>query len=173
MPETPNTLDELLAQSAGDGGSNGGGLRAVLEATLAELKAVKAENAQFAQARQATERTALFAKHGIPELAQKLFPKDSPLTDEAATAFVTEFGALWGGQGETAPAATPAAPATTPVADQQAAALIQQLSSTAAQPTLQPRSEQEYRELFAQAKTPTELSTLLEQASLDMQGLGL
>lgn len=171
MPETPNTLEELLA--ADTGGSNGGGLRAVLEATLAELKAVKAENAQFAQARQATERTALFAKHGIPELAQKLFPQDSPLTDEAASAFVTEFGALWGGAGETTtPAVAPAAPATTPVAEQQAAALIQQLSSTAAQPTLQPRSEQEYRELFAQAKTPAELTTLLEQASLDMQGLG-
>jgi hypothetical protein len=176
MPETPNTLEELLAQTGdtGQGNANGGGLRAVLEQTLAELNRVKAENAQFAQAQQASARSALFAKHGIPELAQDFFPADSPLTDEAATAFVGKYGQLWGGQSAGETPAAPATPAaTTPVADQQAAAAMQGLTSTAPATELKTRSEAEYRALFAGANTQAELNVLLEQAAQDLAGLGL
>lgn len=149
-------LENLLnGTDAGSGqSSDGKGLRAQLEAVLAERKALQEQLAQV----QATQRegavASLFAKHSIPELARDFFPKDGDLNDEAATAFVAKYGQLWGAQ---------AATATTPPADQAAANAIQSFAAQAQTAPASPLSEDEYRAKFAEAKTKAEFLQILSE----------
>jgi hypothetical protein len=108
---------------------------------------------------EATQRqgqlTSLLEKHAVPALAADFFPKDAELNDEAITAFVGKYGQLWGHQ---------AAPATTPPEQQAATQVIQQVTSQATTPPAGvPLTEEQYRQKFAEAKSPDELMQLIAQ----------
>lgn len=149
-------LDDLLNDSTDSGQSGGGQLRKQLEQVLAQNKALQEQLAKT----QAAERTravdSLFGKHGIPELARDFFPSDTEPTDEAATAFVEKYGALWGATAQ---------PAATPPAEQAATSAAQQFVSQAQPAPLAPLSEEEYAAKFAEAKTKDEFLRMLAELS--------
>src|SRR4051812_22788684 len=91
----PDGLDDLLDSDTSGGGS-GGQLRKQLETVLAQNKALQEQLASVAQRERASSLNSLFAKHAVPELARDLFPADAEPTDEAVTALVEKYGALWG-----------------------------------------------------------------------------
>lgn len=149
-------LDDLLGDTSTSGAapSDGGKLRQQLEAILAERNELKAQLQQVAQQQRQTQLTALAAKHQIPAKALNFFPADADLTDEAATAFVEEYGELWGVQ---------ATQATTTPAQQAAAQAAQAFTSQAAPPPVAPQTEDDFRAQFATAKTRDEFLQMLNQ----------
>lgn len=152
----PDGLDDLLDNASDPGQGGGGKLRQQLEAVLAENKAIKDQLAQVAQRERTTSLNALFAKHSVPELARDLFPADAEPTDEAVTALVEKYGALWGAQ---------AAPATTPPAEQVATTAAQQFAAQANPAPLTPLTEEDYAAKFAEAKTKDEFLRMLAELS--------
>jgi hypothetical protein len=153
----PDSLDDLFDTNSADPGQGGGGqLRKQLEAVLAQNKTLQEQLAQVAARERTTSLNALFTKHAIPELARDFFPADADLSDEAATAFVEKYGALWGAQ---------AAPAATPPAEQAATQAAQQFVSQAAPAPVAPLSEEEYAAKFAEAKTKDEFLKMLAELS--------
>ena len=152
----PDGLDDLLGDDSTtpNPGQGGGQLRKQLEDALKELRDTKAQLAEVAVRERGNSLNALFAKHSIPELAKDFLPADAALTDEAVTAFVEKYGALWGAQ---------AAPATTPPAEQAATTAAQQFTSQAATPPVSPLSEEEYAAKFAEANTKDEFMRLLNE----------
>lgn len=154
----PDGLDDLIDDSnPGSGQSNGGQLRKQLEEVLAQNKALTERlAAQDAAARQSNVAS-LFAKHSVPDLAKDFFPKDADPTDEAVTSFIERYGQLWGAT---------AAPATTPPDQQAATAAAQQFTSVAGQAPVAPLSEDQYRAKLAEAKSPEQLSQLIDQLSM-------
>ncbi len=146
----PDGLDDLLGDNSTDSGQGqkGGGLRAQLEAVLAQNKALTEQLASVQANDRARSLDSLFEKHSIPALARDLFPKDAEPSDEAATALVAKYGALWGAQAQEA---------TTP-ADQQAATnAAQQFAANASAAPVAPLTEEAYRAKFAQANSRDEL----------------
>jgi hypothetical protein len=153
----PDGLDDLLddnSNGAGSGQSNGGALRKQLEAVLEQNRVLQEQLAKQQEAQRASALNDLFAKHAIPPLARDLFPADAEPTDEAATALVEKYGALWGATAQ---------PATTPPADQAATAAMQQFTAQAHQPAVQPLSEEEYAAKFAEAGTREEFLRMLAE----------
>ena len=150
-------LDDLYDDSTSNPGQGSGGqLRKQLEDALKELRETKAQLAQTAAKERANSLNTLFAKHAVPELARDLFPADAEPTDEAVTALVEKYGALWGAQ---------AAPATTPPAEQAATQAAQQFTSQASAPPVAPMSEEEYAAKFAEAQTKDEFLKMLAELS--------
>lgn len=149
-------LDDPTTSPDGSGQSDGGKLRKQLETVLEQNKALQERLAKADQAERARALDGLFGKHSIPALARDFFPADSEVTDEVATAFVEKYGQLWGAS---------ATVATTPPAEQAAATAAQQFASQAGQAPVVPFSEDDYRAKFAQAKSPEELATLVDQLS--------
>lgn len=150
-------LDDLLGPDTstdpGQGGK-GGGLRAQLEAVLAERSALKEQLALVQANERQRSLNDLFSKHAIPELAKDFFPSDTALTDEAATGFVEKYGALWGAQAQVA---------TTTAADQAGATAMQQFAANAGPAPVAPLSEDAYRAKFAEAKSRDELMQMMAQ----------
>lgn len=142
-------LDDLLDDNIQtDPGQGGKGLRTQLERVLAENAALQERLAKTEQVQRDRSVADLFSKHQIPDLAKDLFPKDAEPTDEAATALVEKYGALWGAQ---------AATATTTPAQQAATTAAQQFASQAAQPPVAPMSEDEFRAKFGETQTKEDL----------------
>jgi hypothetical protein len=152
----PDGLDDLLDDSTTNPGQGGGQLRKQLEDALKELRETKAQLAATAQRDRANSLNTLFAKHSVPELARDLFPADAEPTDEAVTALVAKYGALWGAD---------AAPATTPPADQAAATAAQQFVSQTQAAPVAPLTEEQYAAKFAEAKTKDEFLQMLQELS--------
>jgi hypothetical protein len=151
----PDGLDGLLDDdSTANPGQGGGALRKQLETALAELKTARDQLAAQTAKQRESAIGDLFSKHAIPELARDFFPADADLTDEAATAFVEKYGALWGAQAQ---------PATTPPAAQAQAAAAQQFVAQARTPATQPLSEEDYAAKFAEAKTKGEFMQMLAE----------
>jgi hypothetical protein len=160
----PDGLDELLddnSTGAGSGQSNGGALRKQLEAVLEQNRVLQEQLAKQQQTQRASALDSLFAKHAIPPLAKDLFPADAEPTDEAVTALVEKYGALWGAQ---------ATPATTPPAEQAATSAVQQFVAQAHQPAVQPLSEDDYRAKFAEAGTRDEFMRMLAEMNAAAAG---
>jgi hypothetical protein len=153
----PDGLDDLLDSSDNPGQGGGGGqLRKQLEQVLAQNKALQEQLAQVAQRERTTSLNSLFAKHSVPELARDLFPADAEPTDEAVTALVEKYGALWGATAQ---------PAATPPAEQAATQAAQQFVSQAQPAPVAPLSEEEYAAKFAEAKTKDEFLKMLAELS--------
>ena len=153
-----DSLDDLLGDSTstdpGQGGKGGGALRAQLEAILAERNELKAQLAQVAQRERTSSLNSLFAKHAVPELARDLFPADAEPTDEAVTALVEKYGALWGATAQ---------PAVTPPAAQAATSAAQQFVSQAQPASVAPLSEEDYAAKFAEAQTKEQFLQMLAE----------
>jgi hypothetical protein len=150
-------LDNLLgdSDSGTDAGNGGGNLRKLLEQALQREKAANDRLAQLEATQRQGQLASLLEKHAVPTLAADFFPKDAELNDEAITAFVGKYGQLWGHQ---------AAPATTPPEQQAATQVIQQVTSQATTPPAGvPLTEEQYRQKFADAKSPDELMQLIAQ----------
>jgi hypothetical protein len=153
----PDGLDDLFDSSDNPGQGGGGGqLRKQLEQVLAQNKALQEQLAQVAQRERTTSLNSLFAKHSVPELARDLFPADAEPTDEAVTALVEKYGALWGATAQ---------PAATPPAEQAATQAAQQFVSQAQPAPVAPLSEEEYAAKFAEAKTKDEFLKMLAELS--------
>jgi len=153
----PDGLDDLLddnSNGAGSGQSNGGALRKQLETVLEQNRVLQEQLAKQQQAQRASALNDLFAKHSIPPLARDLFPADAEPTDEAVTALVEKYGALWGATAQ---------PATTPPAEQAQTQSVQQFVAQAHQPAVQPLSEEDYAAKFAEAKTKDEFMQMLAE----------
>lgn len=157
-------LDDLLDQTdsnaPADGGS-GKGLRAQLEQTLAENKRLAEQLAQVNAAERQRNLTGLLDKHGIPSLAADLFPRDGELSDEAATAFIGKYGALWGAKAD---AATTTAP------EQAATARLSQASATARTDSPTPWGQDQFASKLSEAKTPAEVMALYQQLGQAVTG---
>jgi hypothetical protein len=123
---------------------------------LAQNKALQEQLAQVAQRERTTSLNSLFAKHSVPELARDLFPADAEPTDEAVTALVEKYGALWGATAQ---------PAATPPAEQAATQAAQQFVSQAQPAPVAPLTEEEYAAKFAEAKTKDEFLKMLAELS--------
>lgn len=152
-------LDDLLGTNdsgAGDGQPKGGGLRAQLEAVLAERKALADQLNKLQAAQRQRDLDGLFDKHKIPALAKDFFPADAELNDAAALAFTEKYGQLWG--------ATPPG-AVTPPAEQAATAAMQQVAAQAASPALSPLTQDEYAAKFAEATDMADLRRMMTELS--------
>jgi len=155
MSDGLSDLDALLGEESGQTPApKGGGLRAQLEAVLAERQALKEQLDQLRVAQRTRDLGELFGKHNIPELAKDFFPKDGDLSDDTARSFVEKYGQLWG---HVAPAA-----ATTP-AEQVAAAAMASVAGQASPPPLAPMSREDYTAKFAEAKSMSELNAIMQQ----------
>jgi hypothetical protein len=151
----PDDLDDLLGNDSSDNSApQGKGLRAQLEAVLAERNAMKEQLAQLQTENRARGVKDLAAKHSIPDLALDFFPKDADLTDESATAFVEKYGQLWGAQSATA---------TTSPEQQAATAAAQQFASQANPAPAAPMTEEQYAAKLGEAKTKDELMRLIAE----------
>ena len=155
----PDGLDDLFANdpaSTGSGQSGEGGkLRAQLEQVLAENKALTDRLAAQEAAARSRTVAELFAKHSVPDLAKDLFPQDAEPTDEAVTALVEKYGALWGAQAATA--------ATTPPEQQAATNAAQQFASQASAPPAGPLTDEAIRARMAETKNAAELMQLMQE----------
>jgi hypothetical protein len=152
-------LDDLLGTNdsgAADGQPKGGGLRAQLEAVLAERQALKEQLARLEGAQRQRDLEGLFEKHKIPALAKDFFPADAALDDKSVASFVEKYGALWGA---TAPDTV------TPPAEQAAAAAMQQVTAQATSPALKPLTQEEYKAKFDEAKSMADLRQMMEQVA--------
>lgn len=150
-------LDELLnddSANANPGQGGGGKLRQQLEAVLAQNAALQERLAAQEAAERQRSIDALFAKHQVPALARDLFPADAAPTDEAVTGLVEKYGSLWGAQ---------SASATTPPPEQAATNAAQAFAANASPSPAAPQTEEQFRALFAEAKTPAELHRLMAQ----------
>jgi hypothetical protein len=154
----PDGLDDLLddtsTNGAGSGQSNGGALRKQLEAVLEQNRVLQEQLAKQQEAQRASALNDLFAKHSIPPLARDLFPADAEPSDEAATALVEKYGALWGATAQ---------PATTPPAEQAQTSAVQQFVAQSHNAAVQPLSEEDYAAKFAEAKTREEFMQMLAE----------
>jgi hypothetical protein len=154
----PDGLDDLLGDNTGtstaDGQPKGGGLRAQLEAVLAERQALKEQLTKLETAQRQRDLDGLFDKYKIPALAKDFYPKDAELDDKSAADFVAKYGQLWGHQ-------PPAAE--TPAPEQAAATAMQQASAQGTAPVLKPMGEDEYRAKFAEAKNMAELRQMMAE----------
>jgi hypothetical protein len=148
-----DSLDDILGPADSSPGQ-GGKLRELLEQALSKNKDLEAQLTQVQASQRATRLESLFDKHKIPALARDFFPTDTEPSDEAATAFVEKYGALWGVQ---------AAAATTTPEQQAAAAQMQQLSAVAQPAPTSPLSEDEYRARFSEAKTKDDLLRMMAE----------
>jgi hypothetical protein len=150
-------LDDLLGSNdsgAGDGQPKGNGLRAQLEAVLAERKALAEQLNKLQTAQRQRDLDGLFDKHKIPALAKDFFPADAELDDKAAAAFAEKYGQLWG--------ATPPG-AVTPPAEQAAVSAMQQVAAQAATPSLSPLTQDEYAAKFAEATSQADLRRIMSE----------
>lgn len=149
-----NALDQSTDPSGTpDPAPQGKGLRAQLEAALAERQALKTQLDQLQTAQRQRDLEGLFEKHKIPALARDFFPKDGELSDKEAAAFIEKYGALWG---HVAPEAV------TDPATQAATAAMQAVAGQAAPPTIAPQSQADYAAQFAKATNMTELRQIME-----------
>jgi hypothetical protein len=157
------TLEQLLAgdDDSNPGQGGGGALRKQLEAVLATNKALTERLAAQEAAQRDSAATALLAKHGIPELARDLLPKDAELNDETATALVQKYGQLWGASANVA---------TTPPEAQAQTNAVQTFAAQATTGPAAPLSEEEYRAKFAEAKTKDEFLRVLDELSVTAVG---
>jgi hypothetical protein len=153
-------LDDLLsafdnAEPSGtpDPAPQGKGLRAQLEAVLAERKALQEQLSQLQTASRQRDLDSLFDKHSIPALAKDFFPKDAELTDKTAGDFIEKYGQLWGHVSPTAE---------TPGPEQAAAAAMQAVAGQAASPSPAPMSQADYAAQFAKATNAAELRQIME-----------
>ena len=146
-------LNSMNDDDGSSGQSSGKGLRAQLEAVLAQNKQLQEQVSRAQEAERARALSSVFEKHQIPALARDFFPKDAEPTDEAATKFVEQYGGLWGAQSATA---------TTPPAQQAQTQAIQQFTSQAAPASLE-LSEDDYRAKLGEANTRAELLKMLAE----------
>lgn len=155
MSDGLDNLSDLLGDEPGQAPApKGGGLRAQLEAVLAERQALKEQLNSLQTAQRQRDLGELFSKHQIPELARDFFPKDGELSDDTARSFVEKYGSLWG---HVAPAAA------TPPAEQVAQAAMASVAGQAAPPPLAPMSREDYSAKFAEAKSMSELNAIMQQ----------
>lgn len=155
-------LDDLLAgldaadsqSGTPDPAPQGKGLRAQLEAVLAERKALQEQLTSLQTAQRQRDLDSLFEKHQIPALARDFFPKDADLTDKAVGEFVEKYGQLWGHQ---------APQADTPAPEQAAAAAMQAIAGQAAPPPQGLVSQADYAAQFAKATNMAELNQIMQQ----------
>lgn len=155
MSDGLDNLDDILGgNEPASSNAKGGGLRAQLEAVLAERKALADQLASLQTAQRQRDLGELFAKHQIPELARDFFPKDGELTDDTARSFLEKYGSLWGHQ---APQA-----ATSP-AEQVAQAAMASVAGQATPPPLAPMGREDYAAKFAEAKSMAELNQIMQQ----------
>lgn len=154
MSDLDDLLDSIDSTDTGSDAGTGKGLRAQLQAVLAERKALQEQLGQLQVAQRQRDLDSLFEKHQIPTLAKDFFPKDSDLSDKAVSSFVEKYGQLWGHQ---APAAETSAP------EQAAIAAMQAVAGQAAPPQLAPLSQQDYAAQFAKATNMVELRQIMEQ----------
>lgn len=169
MADDTPTLEQLLGLdteggSGGESKPDGKGLRAQLEAVLAERKQLQEQLAQAGQRERTRAAAELVTKHNIPPVAQKLLLQQvqGDLTDESVTKFVEEFGELWGAK---------AAEASTTPDQQSATQQVQALTAQSHDVSMTSLFDEDaQRTRFAEAKTREDVMRLTAEA---MQGVQL
>jgi hypothetical protein len=161
MTDPTPTLEQLLgldAEESTETKPTGKDLRSQLQAVLAERNALKEQLAQSTARERVRTAAELVAKHNIPPLAQNLLLKETEgdLTDESVTAFVAQYGELWGAK---------AAEASTTPEQQASTAAVQALSNSAGPPPGGLLDEDAYRSQYAEAKTKEDVMRMAAEAA--------